>query len=152
MESLFAIYYDAVRFSHDRRLSAGRQAKASKLEARIRMICRRYGEILDNAACATAGTLHTRQCLGGSQSLVQNRAIGLPGRTRLASNSTKRFTQTASIRSLHDRTETHQDAVRVIALQVDDRSSNSCVATRKTEATEETESKSSVTSVCSVGS
>ena len=52
VESLFAIYYDAVRFSHDRRLSAGRQAKASKLQARIRMICRRYGEILDNAACA----------------------------------------------------------------------------------------------------
>ena len=51
MESLFAIYY-AVRFSHDRRLSAGRQAKASKLQARIRMICRRYGEVLENAACA----------------------------------------------------------------------------------------------------
>jgi hypothetical protein len=31
MKSLFAIYYDAVRFSHDRRLSAGRQAKANKL-------------------------------------------------------------------------------------------------------------------------
>ena len=52
VESLFAIYYNAVRFSHDRRLSAGRQAKASKLQARIRMICRRYGEVLDNAACA----------------------------------------------------------------------------------------------------
>ena len=52
VESLFTIYYDAVRFSHDRRLSAGRQAKASKLQSRIRMICRRYAEILENAACA----------------------------------------------------------------------------------------------------
>ena len=46
--------------------------------------------------------------------------------------------QADSIRSLHDRTEPHQDAVRVIALEVDDRSSNSCVATRKTEETEST--------------
>ena len=72
VESLFTIYYDGVRFSHDRRLSAGRQAKASKLQSRIRMICRRYGEVLDNAACA---------------------------------DDADRFTQTASIRSLHDRTE-----------------------------------------------
>ena len=50
LKSLFAIYYDAVRVSRDRRLSTGRQAKANRLQARIRMICRRYGEILDNAA------------------------------------------------------------------------------------------------------
>jgi hypothetical protein len=52
MKSLFAIYYDAVRLSHDRRLSAGRQAKVNQLQTRIRMICRRYGEILDDAAPA----------------------------------------------------------------------------------------------------
>ncbi|MFH1265632.1 MAG: hypothetical protein ABIK89_07875, partial [Planctomycetota bacterium] len=33
-KSLFAIYYDAVRFSHDRRLSAGRQGKVDKLQSR----------------------------------------------------------------------------------------------------------------------
>ena len=52
LKSLFAIYYDAVRFSRDRRLSVGRQAKVDKLQSRIRMICRRYGEELDNAAAA----------------------------------------------------------------------------------------------------
>jgi len=52
LKSLFAIYYDAVRFSRDRRLSTGRQAKVDKLQARIRMICRRYGEELDDAAPA----------------------------------------------------------------------------------------------------
>jgi hypothetical protein len=52
VESLFAIYYDAVRFSRDRRLSAGRQAKVNKLQSRIRMICRRYGEALGDAAPA----------------------------------------------------------------------------------------------------
>jgi hypothetical protein len=46
LKSLFAIYYDAVRASRDRRLSTGRQAKVNRLQARIRMICRRYGEIL----------------------------------------------------------------------------------------------------------
>ena len=50
MKSLFVIYYDAVRFSHDRRLSLGRGAKVNKLQTRIRMICRRYGEILENGA------------------------------------------------------------------------------------------------------
>ena len=49
MKSLFAIYYDAVRFSRDRRLSTGRQAKVKKLQTRIRMICRRHGE----AACGS---------------------------------------------------------------------------------------------------
>jgi len=48
LKSLFAIYYDAVRASRDRRLSTGRQAKVKRLQARIRMICRRYGEILDD--------------------------------------------------------------------------------------------------------
>jgi len=52
LKSLFAIYYDAVRFSRDRRLSAGRQAKVNKLQSRILMICRRYGEELDDAAPA----------------------------------------------------------------------------------------------------
>ncbi|MCP4900463.1 MAG: transposase [bacterium] len=52
LKSLFAIYYDAVRFSRDRRLSAGRQAKVNKLQSRIRMICRRYGEELDDAGPA----------------------------------------------------------------------------------------------------
>ena len=52
VKSLFAIYYDAVRFSRDGRLSAGRQAKVDKLQSRIRMICRRYGEVLDDAAPA----------------------------------------------------------------------------------------------------
>jgi hypothetical protein len=48
LKSLFAVYYDAVRASRDRRLSTGRQAKVNRLQARIRMICRRYGEILDS--------------------------------------------------------------------------------------------------------
>jgi hypothetical protein len=52
LKSLFAIYYDAVRFSRDRRLSAGRQAKVERLQSRIRRICRRYGEVLDDAAPA----------------------------------------------------------------------------------------------------
>jgi transposase len=52
LSSLFSIYYDAVRFSRDRRLSAGRQAKVDKLQTRIRMICRRDGEVLDDAAPA----------------------------------------------------------------------------------------------------
>lgn len=52
LKSLFAVYYDAVRFSRDRRLSAGRQSKVDKLQTRIRMICRRYGEILDSDAPA----------------------------------------------------------------------------------------------------
>ena len=52
LKSLFAIYYDAVRFSCDRRLSSGRQGKVDKLQTRIRMICRRYGEVLDDDAAA----------------------------------------------------------------------------------------------------
>jgi archaellum component FlaC len=44
------VEYDAVRASRDRRLSTGRQAKVNRLQARIRMICRRYGEILDDTA------------------------------------------------------------------------------------------------------
>jgi hypothetical protein len=52
LKSLFAVYYDAVRFSRDRRLSVGRQSKVDKLQTRIRMICRRYGEILDSDAPA----------------------------------------------------------------------------------------------------
>jgi len=55
LKSLFAIYYDAVRASRDRRLSAGRPAKVKKLQSRIRMICRRYGEELDDAAPADDG-------------------------------------------------------------------------------------------------
>ena len=52
LKSLFAIYYDAVRFSRDRRLSVGREAKVDKLQSRIRMICRRYGEELNDDASA----------------------------------------------------------------------------------------------------
>ncbi len=55
LKSLFAIYYEAVRASRDRRLSAGRPAKVKKLQSRIRMICRRYGEELDDAAPADDG-------------------------------------------------------------------------------------------------
>ena len=50
LKSLFAVYYDAVRASRDRRLSAGRQAKVNRLQSRIRMICRRYGELLEKSA------------------------------------------------------------------------------------------------------
>lgn len=50
LKSLFAIYRDAVRFSHDRRLKAGRAAKVQKLQARIRRICRRHGELIDKSA------------------------------------------------------------------------------------------------------
>ena len=52
LKSLFAVYYDAVRTSRDRRVSAGRAAKVKKLQSRIRMICRRYGVVLDDAASA----------------------------------------------------------------------------------------------------
>lgn len=50
LESLFAVYYDAVRCSRDRRLSGGRSARAQKLQSRIRRICRRYGEVLEEKA------------------------------------------------------------------------------------------------------
>jgi hypothetical protein len=50
LKSLFAIYRDAVRVSRDKRLSTGRAAKAKKLASRIRMICRRYGEVLGESA------------------------------------------------------------------------------------------------------
>jgi len=51
LKSLFAIYRDAVRLSRDQRLSTGRAEKVEKLQRRIRMICRRYGEMLgDDAA------------------------------------------------------------------------------------------------------
>ena len=56
LKSLFAIYYDAVRASRDRRLSTGRQAKVKRLQARIRMICRRYGEILDDTMAVDDAT------------------------------------------------------------------------------------------------
>jgi len=52
LKSLFAVYYDAVRSSRDRRLSAGRPTRVKKLKSRIRMICRRYGEALDDATPA----------------------------------------------------------------------------------------------------
>lgn len=55
LKSLFVVYYDAVRASRDRRLSAGRPVKVKKLQSRIRMICRRYGEELDDAAPADDG-------------------------------------------------------------------------------------------------
>jgi hypothetical protein len=52
VNSLFVIYYDAARFSRDRRLSSGREARVKKLQSRIRMICRRYGEVLDDTVAA----------------------------------------------------------------------------------------------------
>lgn len=52
LKLLFAVYYDAVRYSRDRRLSVGRSAKVQKLQSRIRRICRRYGEMLDETASA----------------------------------------------------------------------------------------------------
>jgi len=55
VRSLFAVYYDAVRFSRDGRLSTGRQAKVNKLQSRIRRICRRYGEALEQDASADEG-------------------------------------------------------------------------------------------------
>lgn len=50
LKSLFAIYRDAVRTARDQRLSTGRAAKVKKLQARIGMICRRYGELLGESA------------------------------------------------------------------------------------------------------
>lgn len=55
LKLLFAVYYDAVRSSRDRRLSVGRPAKVQELQARIRRICRRYGEVLDETAAADKG-------------------------------------------------------------------------------------------------
>jgi len=55
LKSLFAVYYSAVRASRDGRLSAGRPAIVKKLQSRIRMICHRYGETLDDAASADDG-------------------------------------------------------------------------------------------------
>lgn len=49
LKSLFAIYRDAVRFSHDRRLKTGRAAKVQKLQTRIRRSCRRHGELIDKS-------------------------------------------------------------------------------------------------------
>lgn len=50
LKSLFAVYRDAVRTARDKRLSTGRAAKVKKLQTRIRMICRRYGEVLGESA------------------------------------------------------------------------------------------------------
>ena len=55
VKSLFAVYYRAVRASRDGRLSSGRPAMVKKLQSRIRMICRRYGEVLDDTALADDG-------------------------------------------------------------------------------------------------
>jgi len=55
LKSLFAIYYEAVRASRDRRLSTGRAAKVKELQKRIRKICRRYGEVLDESASPDEG-------------------------------------------------------------------------------------------------
>jgi len=55
LKSLFAVYYSAVRASRDGRLSAGRPAIVKKLQSRIRMICRRYGEALGDTASADDG-------------------------------------------------------------------------------------------------
>jgi transposase len=50
LKSLFAVYRDAVRTAHDKRLSTGRAGKVKRLQTRIRMICRRYGEVLGESA------------------------------------------------------------------------------------------------------
>ena len=55
LKLLFAIYYEAVRASRDRRLSTGRAAKVKELQKRIRKICRRYGEVLDESASPDEG-------------------------------------------------------------------------------------------------
>ena len=55
VKSLFAVYYRAVRASRDGRLSSGRPAMVKKLQSRIRMICRRYGEVLGKTAPADDG-------------------------------------------------------------------------------------------------
>lgn len=52
VKSLFGVYYDAVRFSRDKRLSTGREAKVTELQSRICRICRRYGEALAKDAPA----------------------------------------------------------------------------------------------------
>ena len=46
LTELFVIYHDAVRISRDGRLSVGRPAKIKLLQARLRRICRRYGELV----------------------------------------------------------------------------------------------------------
>ena len=46
LTQLFLIYHDAVRSSRDGRLSVGRGAKIRLLQARIKRICRRYGEVV----------------------------------------------------------------------------------------------------------
>lgn len=54
-QSLFHIYYDAVRLSKDKRLSVGREEKAKLLESRLRRICRRNGEtVITEAMVAKA--------------------------------------------------------------------------------------------------
>jgi len=68
LKSLFAIYYSAVRAARDRRLSSGRAAKVKKLQARIRMICRRAGEVIDEGAPADEGKFVRLQ-----NELVENR-------------------------------------------------------------------------------
>jgi len=55
LKSLFAVYYSAVRASRDGRLSSSRPAIVKKLQSRIRMICRRYGEALDETASSDDG-------------------------------------------------------------------------------------------------
>jgi hypothetical protein len=55
LKSLFAVYYSAVRASRDGRLSAGRPAIVKKLQSRIRMICRRYGDVLSDTSSADDG-------------------------------------------------------------------------------------------------
>ena len=55
LKSLFAVYYSAVRASRDGRLSSGRPAIVKKLQSRIRMICRRYDEVLSDTASADDG-------------------------------------------------------------------------------------------------
>ena len=47
LEELCCIYRQAVRYRQDRRLSVGRPEKVAELQERIRSLCTRYGEAMD---------------------------------------------------------------------------------------------------------
>jgi hypothetical protein len=47
LDELCSIYQQAVRFQKDRRLSVGRAQKARELQERIRSLCTRHGETID---------------------------------------------------------------------------------------------------------
>lgn len=67
LRSLFAIYHDAVRTARDKRLSRGRAARVKQLEKRIRLICRRCGEVVDES-----GSADERKFVRLQKELVEN--------------------------------------------------------------------------------